>query len=160
MSISETLKRCELFLGLDDNDIQKIVDLPSCQVTSYNAQETIFELGEAAKYLYVLEDGQINLVVKMLDSSDKSPKPTVVRTITKGGIFGWAAIVPPYVRIMTAITREPSKLIALSGNELHTLFEKEPRLGYEVMYGLIKVIGSRVWNIEQLLVTGRMSPFI
>lgn len=160
MSISETLKRCELFLGLDDNDIQKIVELPSCQVTSYNARETIFKFGETARNLYVLENGQINLVLRLLDSSARPPKPTVVRTITKGGIFGWAALVPPYVRIMSAITREPSKLIALSGNELHTLFENEPRLGYEVMYGLIKVIGSRVWNIEQLLVTGRMSPFI
>ena len=160
MSISETLKRCELFLGLDDNDIQKIVDLPSCQATSYEAQETIFELGDEARHLYVLEEGQINLVLKLPDSSAKPPEPTIVRTITKGGIFGWAALVPPYVRIMSAITREPSKLISINGNELRALFEKETRLGYEVMNGLIKVIGSRVWNIEQLLITGKRSPFI
>ena len=160
MSIVETLKRSELFLGLDDNDIQKIVDLPSCQATSYEAQATIFELGDAAVNLYVLEEGQINLVVKLYDDSAKASKPTIVRTITKGGIFGWAALVPPNVRIMSAITKEPAKLIAINGNELRILFQKEPKLGYEVMNGLIKVIGSRVWNIEQLLTTGRRSSFI
>jgi len=160
MSISETLKRCELFLGLDDNDIQKIVELPSCQTAAYGAEETIFEVGEEARRLYILEEGQVYLVVKLLDSSEKPPKPTVVRTITKGGIFGWAALVPPYIRIMSAISKEPSKLISISGNELRTLFDKDPRLGYEVMNGLIKVIGSRVWNIEQLLITGKRSPFI
>jgi len=160
MSIVDTLKRSELFLGLDDDDIQKIVDLPSCRETSYEAQATIFELGDAAVNLYVLEEGQINLVLKLHDGEAKASKPTIVRTITKGGIFGWAALVPPNVRIMSAITKEPAKLIAINGNELRILFQKEPKLGYEVMNGLIKVIGSRVWNIEQLLITGRRSPFI
>jgi hypothetical protein len=31
MTIERTLKRAELFLGLDDNDLRQIAELPSCQ---------------------------------------------------------------------------------------------------------------------------------
>ena len=160
LEIIETLKRCELFLGLDDNDIQKIVDLPSCKIKTLQAQEVIIEAGEGAKHLYVLKEGKVNIVLKMMANSPQPPVQTVVRIITKGGIFGWSALVPPHIRVMSAVAEMPSKVISISGNELRTLFGKDPKLGYEVMNDLLKVIGSRVWNIEQLLSTGKRSPFI
>ena len=160
MNTVQIVKRSELFLGLNDDDLQKIVDLPSCQAKTYQAQETIFEAGEQAKYIYVVQVGRVNLIVRMPTSSSGSLEQTVLRTITRGGVFGWSALVPPQVRIMSAVTREASKVVAISGNELRTLFDKDPRLGYEVMSGLVRVIGSRVWAIEQLLITGKGSPFL
>lgn len=160
MSALEVLKRCEVFLGLDDNHLQKIVDLPSCREKAYQAQETIFEAGEEAKDFYMLKEGQVNLVVKIPSSSDEPSKQTVVRTITKGGAFGWAALVPPHVRAMSAICKEPSKVVAINGGELCDLFDKDTHLGYEVTTSLLRVIGSRVRDIEQLLITGKRSPFL
>ena len=159
MSIIGVLKRCELFLGLDNNDLQRIADLPSCQEKAYKSQEVIFEAGEDAKHLYVLEEGQVNLVVKIPTDSSHLPEQTVVRTITQGGIFGWSALVPPHFLTMSAISKEPSKIISISGNELRTLFDKDTRLGYEVMHSLIQIIGARLRNIEHFLITGKRSPF-
>lgn len=160
MSTVEILKRCEVFLGLDDSELQKLVDLPSCREEAYEAQEIIFKEGEEARHVYVLEEGQVILTVKMPTGPPKPPKQTVVRTITKGGTFGWSALVPPHVLTMSAICKEPSKVVAISGKELQTLFDKDYRLGYEVMNSLLRVIGSRVRNIEQLLITGKRSPFL
>ncbi len=159
MSTTEILKRCELFLGLDDSDLQKIVDLSSYREETYKAEEIIFEAGEAAKHLYVLEEGQVNLMVKLPTSSSDVMEQIVVRIITKGGIFGWSALVSPHVFTMSAISQEPSMVVIISGSELRTLFNKDTRLGYEVLNSLIQVIGARVRNIEQLLMTGRRSPF-
>ena len=155
----ETLKRCELFLGLNDRDIQKIADLPSCQAKTYKAGEVIFEAGEEAKLLYMVEEGEVQLALK-LHTPSQPPELTVVRTVTRGGIFGWAALVPPPFRMMSAISKGSSKVISISGNELRALFEKDASLGYEVMESLVKVIASRVWNIEQLLISGKGSPFV
>ena len=160
MSIVEILKRCELFLGLDDNNLQKIADLPSCQKKAYKSQEVIFKAGEESQDLYIVEEGQVNLVVKMAAKSSHLSEEVVVRTITKGGIFGWSALVPSHIFTMSAISKEPSKVVAISGNELRTLFDKDTHLGYEVMNSLIRVVGARVRNIEQLLVTGKRSPFL
>ncbi len=161
MSIIETLKRSELFLGLGNNDLQKIVDLPSCQERTYQPGENVFGEGEEAKHLYILREGQVNLVVKIPATLSRLPEgeATIVRTITKGGIFGWSALVPPHFFTMSAIPTEPSKVVVISGNELHTLFDKDTRLGYEVLDSLIRIIGARARNIEQLLLTGRRSPF-
>ena len=160
MSIVEALKRCELFLGLDNKDIQKIVDLPSCQTKTYDDQEIIFKAGEKASHLYTLEEGQVTLVLKRYTGLSEEPQQTVVRTMNKGDVFGWAALVVPYYLMMSAISKGKSKVVIVSGKELHDLFDKDPVLGYEVMNSLLKVMWSRIWNLEQLLVTGRISPFI
>jgi CRP-like cAMP-binding protein len=159
LSAVGALKRCELFLGLDNNALQRIADLSSCQEKVYQSQEIIFEEGEDAEHLYVLEEGRVNLVVKIPTGSSPLPEQTVVHTITKGGIFGWSALVPPHVFTMSAIAKEPSKVVAIGGNELRHLFDKDTHLGYEVMNSLIRVIGARVRNIEQLLIKGKKSPF-
>jgi len=159
LSTFETLKRCELFLGLDDIELQEIVDLPSCIEKTHEAQKIIFEAGKEAKNLYILEEGRVNLVVKIPTGSSDLLEETVVRTITKGSVFGWSALVPPHVYTMSAICSQPSKVVVISGNELRTLFDEDAHFGYEIMSGLLRVIGTRVRNIEQLLVTGKRSPF-
>ncbi len=37
MGVTDTLKRTEVFLGLDDSDLDKIAALPSCREVSYQA---------------------------------------------------------------------------------------------------------------------------
>ena len=160
MSTFEALKRCELFLGLDDIELQKIVDLPSCTEKTREAQEIIFEAGKEAKNLYILEEGQVNLVVKIPTGSSDLLEETVVCTITKGSVFGWSALVPPHVYTMSAICSQHSKVVVIGGDELRTLFNEDAHFGFETMNGLIRVIGARVRNIEQLLVTGKRSAFL
>jgi len=159
LTVIGTLKRCEVFLGLSDNDLQKVVDLPSCQEKAYDAQEIIFKAGGSSKHFYVIQEGRVNLLTEVAGSSPDHPKQSVVRAITKGGTFGWSALVPPHVRILSASARVSTKVLAIRGDELRALFDKYPHLGYEVLNSLLGVIVSRVRNIEQLLITGKGSPF-
>jgi len=155
----ETLKRSEVFLGLDDASLQKIADLPSCQQYSYQAQEVIFESGGEAGYFYVVEEGAVNLVLRESADLSRLPKQNVVRTVTQGGTFGWSAVIPPHFRILGATAKGSCKVLAVSGKELLALFDREPQLGYEVMNSLLRVIATSFRNIEQLLVTGKGSLF-
>ena len=159
MSILGTLKRCEVFPGLDDTDLLKIDELASCQEESYQAQEIIMTAGTEARKFYVVEEGQINLLLRETVSPSPLPEQTVVRTITKGSTFGWSAVVPPHVRILGAIAKTPCKVLSIGGGGLRRLFDEEPRLGYEVTKDLLKVIAWRFKNIEQLLVTRKGSLF-
>ncbi|MFC2007390.1 cyclic nucleotide-binding domain-containing protein [Chloroflexota bacterium] len=153
------MKRCEVFLGLDDTDLLKIAELSSCQEESYQSQEIIMTAGTEARKFYLVEEGQINLVLRETDSPFPLPEQTVVRTVTKGGTFGWSALVPPHVRILGAVAKTSCKVLSIGGGELRHLFDQEPRLGYEVTKDLLKVIAWRFMNIEQLLVTGKGSLF-
>lgn len=155
----EVLKRSEVFLGLDTRSLRKIIDLPSCKREAYYDHEVIFRAGETSKRFYLIEEGNVNLLTEVRNSLANPPQPAIVRTITTGGTFGWSALVPPHVRILTAISRGSSKIMAIAGSELRTLFDREPSLGYEALKSLMLVTVSRVRNIEQLLIAGKGSPF-
>ncbi len=135
----------------------KIAELPSCREESYQAQEIIMTAGTKANKLYLVEEGQINIVLRKTAGRSPLPEQTAVRTITTGGTLGWSALVPPHVRIMGAIAKTPCKVLSIGGAELRQLFDKEPHLGYEVTKDLLKVIAWRFKNIEQLLVSGKGS---
>ena len=109
MSILGTLKRCEVFLGLDDTNLLKVAELASCQEESYQAQEIIMTAGTETRKFYLVEEGQINLLLRETASPSPLPEQTVVRTIAKGSTFGWSAVVPPHVRILVAIAKTPCK---------------------------------------------------
>jgi CRP-like cAMP-binding protein len=147
-----------VFLGLGDDELQKIVDLDSCQEYTCQAQEIVFEAGERAGHFYVIEEGEVNLVVGIPADSSHLTKQNVVRTITKGGTFGWSALVPPHVRILSAVSKGPAKVLAIDGRELLTLLDQNPHVGYEVMNSLLRVIVSRFRNIEQLLIAEKGWP--
>ena len=67
MGIEDTLKRTEVFLGLDDHDLKLIGDLPSCREVSYETGDYIIRAGDEAKYLYVLKEGQVERVNFLYD---------------------------------------------------------------------------------------------
>jgi len=156
LSAFEVLKRCEIFLGLADNELQKIVELPSCRERICQPKEVIFRAGEPAEHLYIIEEGQVDLIVKIAASPD-SAEQMVVCTIGKGGIFGWPAVVPPHIFTMTAISKGASKVIAIGGAEVRALFKQHPDIGYEVTQSLLRVIASRFRTIEGLLIKGKRS---
>ena len=158
MDTIEILKRCEIFLGLDDTDLQKVVNLPSCKEHNYPDKEVVFKIGEEARHLFILVNGQVNLVMQVSAASAESPKHTVVNVIGTGGILGWPALVPPHIFGMSAISKGQTKLLAIGGPELRGLFDRHTNIGYEVIQSLLRVILSRYRNIEELLLTGTKAP--
>ena len=159
MGIEKTLKRAEVFLGLDDSELDKIAALPSSREEVYHAEEFIFRAGDAAKYLYLLGEGEVNLVAEVLPWSEPEAKQIVVDIITKGGFFGWSALVRPHFYVMSAICKKPCTVAVISGAELLALFDQDNHLGYKVLQSLCRIIGARLRDIEQVFIRGERWPF-
>ncbi len=157
MSATDALKRCEIFIGLDNNDLQKIADLPSCQEKTYQLEEVIFHAGQPADHLYVLVEGKVDLVAEVSTPSSKLLRPTLITIIGKGSVFGWPALVPPHFFSLTAIAKAPVHLLAIGGSDIRNLFQIHPHIGYEVAQSLLQVVASRFRTTEQLLITGKRS---
>jgi len=158
MGVADTLKRTEVFLGLDDSDLDKIAALPSCREVSYQAGEVIIRAGDEAKFLYVLKEGEVDVVMAVPTKSEQAKK-VVIDVITKGGFFGWSALVKPHFYTMSAICRKPCTVATISGAELMALFEKEYYIGYRVFQSLARIIGTRLRDLEQVMVRGERWPF-
>jgi CRP-like cAMP-binding protein len=157
VSAIEALKRCEIFLGLDNNDLQKIVDLSSCQENVCQPEEVIYNAGQAAEHLYVLVEGKVDLVAEVSTPTSKLLRPTLITIIGKGSVFGWPALVPPHIYSLTAIAKAPVHVLAIGGSDIRSLFRLYPHIGYEVAQCLLQVVASRFRTIEQLLITGKRS---
>ena len=160
MGSEKTLKRAEVFLGLDDGDLNKIAALPSCREESYQSGEVIFRAGDEARYLYVLKEGQVSLVMEVSPKSRQAATKVVVDRITTGGFFGWSSLVEPHFYVMSAICEEPSRVVIISGVELMALFDREYYIGYKVLQSLSHIIGIRLRDMEQVLVKGQRWPFL
>jgi len=153
INVIPILKRCEVFVGLDDGDLQKIAHLQSWQRNSYRAGDYIFRQDTVAKEFFILEDGEVNLVITVEVETSNSTREIPVDNVTTGDIFGWSSLVSPYALTMSAICVKPSTVLTVSGADLTTLLDQDHTLGYEVMKGLIRVIGARFRDLRRRFAT-------
>ena len=160
MNLVQVLKRCEVFVGFNDRDLQKIADLSSWRRNTYNVGEFIFHEKDVAKDFYILEEGEIHLVIALNEDKSKGLKQIAADTITKGDVFGWSSLVAPHSRTMSAICAKPSSVVAIDGAELRELMDCDHCLGYEVMKGLVRIIGARFRDLHRTLVSGKRLPLL
>ena len=146
------LRRCDLLLGLDDAALAKIANLPSSSAETYQAGTELFKEGDTAEHLYILDEGYVNLG---MDINADPRQSAVVETVTKGSVFGWSALVPPYVYTHSGICTGLVKVAVIRGNELRSLMDNDHHIGYEVMKGLVRVISARLRLVQRQYIKSR-----
>lgn len=148
MDLVSLLKRCEVFVGLDDRDLKKIAALPSWRRNTYQEGEFIFRENVIAKDFYILEEGEVRLVIGVYENGAKGVTQVPVDAITKGDVFSWSSLVTPHSLTLSAICVKPSVVLVIDGAELSALMDNNHSLGYEVMKGLVRVIGARLRDLR------------
>ena len=150
VNLIHVLKRCEVFVGLSNRDLEIVAGLSSWRRSTYDTGEFIFYENTEAKDFYILERGEVSLVVTSKEETGEVIQ-IPVDNITTGDVFGWSATVAPHFRTMSAISVKPSSVLAVRGAELAKLMDTNHPLGYEVMKGLVRVMGTRLRNLPNRL---------
>lgn len=159
MAIINTLKRAEVFLGLDDESLVKIAALSSCREENYAAGQVIFRADDNARNIYVLKDGEVKLATELTGEKTGEVRVMVIDKLTRGSFFGWSALAEPHRYVMSAICQRPTTVIAINGDQLQSLFERDYRLGFMVYQYLTRIIGNRLRDMEQVLIKGKRGAF-
>jgi CRP/FNR family transcriptional regulator, cyclic AMP receptor protein len=160
MTIINTLKRAEVFLGLDDDSLVKIASLSSCREESYAAGQVIFRADDNARNIYVLKDGEIGLVTEVHGEGAGEAQVIVIDKLTRGSFLGWSALAEPHRYVMSAICQRPTTVVVINGGQLRGLFESDYRLGFMVYQYLTRIIGNRLRDMEQVLIKGKRGAFL
>lgn len=147
-SIKEVLARCELFKGLTDEELEKVAELS--RVETYAAGLSVLAEGGIAKDLYIVDEGKVRVEMS-LSVYPGLVQDALVEVIPEGEPFGWSAVIGSRVYTMTSRAAEPLKVIAIDGERLLTLFNKNPEIGFKVMEGLVEVVSSRVKAAKKAL---------
>lgn len=151
MDVMQLLKRCEVFIGLNDNDLEKVSTLSSWRRETFKAGEFIFHEDIEVKDFHIMEEGLVRIVVSYQDESLDKLTQIPVDIITRGDVFGWSSIVSGHVATTSAICIEPSSVIVVDGAELKALLDSNHSMGYEVMQGLVRVIGTRLGDLRRFI---------
>jgi len=140
MKIDSTLLAAQPFL--------KGLARPQLEMLSNNAMEVefpagklIFSEGLPANRFYVILKGEVALESA---TGKKDAAPRLIQTIKSGDVIGWSWLFPPYKWNFDARAVKPTKAIIFFAATLRKQCEADPRLGYEVMRRVSKVVINRL----------------
>jgi CRP-like cAMP-binding protein len=108
----------------------------------------IFEQGASAKYLYILQVGEVLVRFKPYDG----PALTVARILPQG-VFGWSAALGRDAYTSAAVTALPSEAYRIRASDLRTLCERVPDTGAIFLDRLAGVIAERLQNTHSEILT-------
>lgn len=131
------LKRVPIFHQLSDealDDIAKITD-----ISTYNAETSIFKKNDAADALYIIISGQVRIEEQYRDGRKKT-----LAYLASGHFFGEMAIITSKQRCAGATAAETSTLLCIEQN----LFLEALKKNAELCFGILKVVCERLENAD------------
>jgi len=152
MPLIDTLKQADLFGEWDTTHLAKIADL--WHPITFELGAVIFREGDKALDLYLLTSGKVILEMDVLPAPGGPRIPTAVEIVRKDQVFGWSALVQPYIYTLSARCITDCAALAVRGDAFRKTMDNNPMLGYKVMKQLAGLIGHRLANTRLRLVTG------
>lgn len=138
------LNETEFFQGIDSEVMHKITAI--CQEESYPKDTILFNKDEDAKYLFILKEGSVNLVIQN--------GGTLATPLTESGeVFGWSCMVEDGVYTASCICAKDSRLIKIDRDELNEIFDQHPRMGLIIIKRLGAVFSRRLSSVYRDLLS-------
>jgi CRP/FNR family cyclic AMP-dependent transcriptional regulator len=135
----EILQRFSFFPGLSADELNGLSII--ARETSFQRGDCIFHEGDTAHSLYLLLEGWVDVLI---DTEARDDRRGLMMTLTAGDIFGWSAVVAPYVYTASAVCASPVKAISLGRLELQALFEIDQEFYCTIVTKICHVIASRL----------------
>lgn len=135
---ASALKVSALFKGVPDAVIARLDGLARRE--EHASQSTLYDLGDPADDLYVLESGRVEFIIGREDRTRMDGF-----MLHKGEVFGWAALLDDQSqRIAKATCVEQSSLLRLNGEAVLKVLADEPAVGFLVMRQLSMLITKQL----------------
>jgi len=129
------IKESDLFKGVSQRFITRIAN--NSEEENFKKNEVIFKSGEKASHFFVLVEGSIDISLGKRESAHMSvSKP--------GEIFGWSALVEPYVYTANAKATKDTKVIKISRDFIEQVIGEHPTEGLAVLKNLTGIIAQRL----------------
>jgi CRP-like cAMP-binding protein len=144
------------------------------EILAFKADEVIFRYEEPASYLYGVLEGEVGLNVVFKDKvlqteieyeeaiqaqMIEEDKSIMVDAVKPGQVFGWASLVGPGRRTVTAHCLEATRVIALPAAELRAMLEADRAVGYVIMKKMSDIISKRLKKRTEKLIEAWVEAF-
>ncbi len=148
----DLLETFDIFKKLDDEHLTVIHQ--HCEMKEYERGGRLFKEGDEATHLWIVFEGKVDLRFEL--PSGRSPEDykenTTVSSVTAqksvANILGWSCFVPPHKMRLSAYCTRDCKIVRMEKDMLLKLFEKHPKMGYQIMSYLVTVVGYRFHQFQ------------
>ena len=119
---------------------EDMIDLlaPILEAFSCLPGTVIFQQGERAEFLYMVIDGKVDMSFKPYDGI-----PITISHVSKGGLFGWSAVVGSDKYTSTAIAIEGVEAYRVHGSDLRKFCREHPKTGQDILERLADGVSTR-----------------
>ena len=129
----DRLRKVDVLQGLTDWELKVIAQFFKEETVAEGV--TLFEEGQKADRLFILEEGEISVQI---------PNGESYQIHSPGKIIGWSFLIPPNRYTASGATMVASKLLVIESPDFYYLIYKEPRMGVKIMANLAQVVASRL----------------
>jgi CRP-like cAMP-binding protein len=133
------LESFRLFDNLDNTQLESLSAIAE-QVT-FEPGTVVFKENTPAHTLYLLLDGWVDIVINADAQGDCRG---LVTMLTSGDLFGWSAIIDPFVYSASAVCASPVEAIQIKGTDLRRLIDIDNALRSLIFERTCQMIAERL----------------
>ncbi len=154
MIAKENLKRIVMLQYLTDEMLDRLI--PITELLRFDANEYIFQQGDKADRIYMVQKGKVLLEYRITDEIT-----VFVSAIKPGYAFGWSAMLTEEFYTSDAICAEACELLSFREQKIKALFQKDHSLGFIISQRLLHILKKRYdIRTEQFIKTIKHHPEI
>ena len=139
MAESQTLGRVHLFRDLPEEHLQALEG--ACERMLFQAGETIFHHGDSPDWLYVVEEGNVDIVLP------SEGEELVLASFAPGSFFGELGLFDQQPRNATARATENATLIGVPANAVSRMIDENPATARH----FLRVVTQRLRAADEML---------
>jgi CRP/FNR family cyclic AMP-dependent transcriptional regulator len=149
-NIVNYLKQSDIFYQFTLTQLEMVANL--CQEVVFQAGEIIFKENSSSKELYVIAQGEVEILINpstISSSPENKRTDSVIATLRRGQSFGEVALVDEGLRSASArAVQKETRMLVIPRDKLIMLCETYPQLGYRLMYNLAADLAMKIRNTD------------
>jgi CRP/FNR family transcriptional regulator len=143
----DTLRTCDVFAELTDEELQQI--LPFCREEQHPKDKVMFSEGDEATAFYILREGQVSLQYMICPQPEYCQDARIL--LDKPGDFmGWSSLVKPSRMTAAGLCLTDVDLVAIDGKRLNELMERDSHIGFVILKELAGALNKRLKDAKGL----------
>ncbi|MFV1964946.1 MAG: Crp/Fnr family transcriptional regulator [Pirellulaceae bacterium] len=136
-SVVETLRDVGFLRGIADEYLEQFANIAVRE--EFPDGKVIFREGEPASNIYLIVSGNVSLEISAAGIGSRR-----ILTVGEGELLGWSPILEQTCLAATARALTPTQVVKISGQQVLTMCEHNPRFGYEVMRRVALALAKRL----------------
>ena len=144
--IAPILKQADIFYQFSQDQLDLVSEI--CLEEAYHTGEIILEENSESDELYIIAQGEIEILVNpalVSDQPNLEREPVTIATLRRGQSFGEIALVDRGLRSAAArAAQNNTQLLVIQRQDLMDLCETYPKLGYRLMRNLAADLALKI----------------